>query len=74
MSTVPLTFEEKQRRSDLIRRLNKKEDSINPTEAQELRNLLEREKLEISQDRNCLAFIAITFLIGSVDAYLEAHQ
>lgn len=67
MSTVPLTLEEKQRRSDLVRRLGKKEDMINPTEAQELLILLEREKHEISQDRNCLAFIAITFL-------LEAHQ
>lgn len=72
MNIIPLTSEEKQRRSDLVRKL-KEEDMINPTEAQELRNLLEREKLEISQDRNCLAYIAITFLIGNVDEYLETH-
>jgi uncharacterized membrane protein len=38
----------------------------------ELRDLLEREKHMIAQQGNCLAFLAVTFLISYVDDYLEA--
>jgi hypothetical protein len=41
MYTVPLNVEEEQRRSNLAQRL--KQGTISLTEAQELRNLLERE-------------------------------
>ena len=70
--TVPLKVEEEQKRSDLVQRL--KQGTISLTEAQELRNLLEREKHVIAQQRNCLALLAITFLISYVDEYLEAKS
>jgi hypothetical protein len=72
MNTVPLKVEEEQRRSDLVQRL--KQGTISLTEAQELRNLLEREKHVIAQRRNCLALLAVTFLINNVDEYLEAKN
>ena len=72
MNTVPLKVEEEQQRSDLVQRL--KQGTISLTEAQELRNLLEREKHVIAQQRNCLALLAITFLISYVDEYLEAKS
>ena len=64
--------EEEQRRSDLAQRL--KLGTISLTEAQELRTLLEREKHMIAQQGNCLAFLAVTFLISYVDEYLEAKS
>jgi hypothetical protein len=64
--------EEEQRRSDLAQRL--KQGTISLTEAQELRTLLEREKHMIAQQGNCLAFLAVTFLISYVDEYLEAKS
>ena len=72
MDTIPLNVEEEQRRSNLVQRL--KQGTISLTEAQELRNLLEREKHMIAQQRNCLAFLAVTFLINNVDEYLEAKS
>jgi uncharacterized membrane protein len=38
------------------------------------RNLLEREKHVIAQQGNCLAFLAVTFLISYVDEYLESKS
>lgn len=72
MDTVPLSVEEEQRRTDLVQRL--KQGTISLTEAQELRNLLEREKHVIAQQGNCLAYLAVTFLISYVDEYLEAKS
>ena len=72
MDTIPLNVEEEQRRSNLVQRL--KQGTISLTEAQELRNLLEREKHVIAQQGNCLAFLAVTFLINNVDEYLEAKS
>jgi hypothetical protein len=72
MDATPLNVEEEQRRSDLAQRL--KQGTISLTEAQELRDLLEREKHVIAQQRNCLAYLAVTFLISYVDEYLEAKS
>jgi hypothetical protein len=72
MDTVHLNVEEEQRLNDLVQRL--KQGSISLTEAQELRTLLEREKRVIAQQGNCLAFLAVTFLISYVDEYLEAKS
>jgi hypothetical protein len=72
MDTIPLNIEEEQRRSDLAQRL--KQGTISLTEAQELRTLLEREKHMIAQQGNCLAFLAVTFLISYIDEYLEAKS
>ena len=69
MDATPLNVEEEQRRSDLVQRL--KQGTISLTEAQQLRDLLEREKHVIAQQRNCLAYLAVTFLISYVDEYLE---
>ena len=65
MDATPLNVEEEQRRSDLVQRL--KQGTISLTEAQQLRDLLEREKHVIAQQRNCLAYLAVTFLISYVD-------
>jgi hypothetical protein len=67
-----LNVEEEQRRSDLVQRL--KQGTISLTEAEQLRDLLEREKHVIAQQRNCLAYLAVTFLISYVDEYLEAKS
>ena len=72
MNTAPLNVEEEQRRSNLAQKL--KHGTISLTEAQELRNLLEREKHMIAQQKNCLALLAVTFLISYVDVYLEAKS
>jgi hypothetical protein len=72
MNTAPLNVEEEQRRSNLAQKL--KHGTISLTEAQELRNLLEREKHMIAQQGNCLASLAVTFLISYVDEYLEAKS
>lgn len=56
-------MEEELRRSDLIHKL--KQGKMTLTEAHKLRDLLEREKHTISQLGNCLAIIAVTFLIES---------
>jgi hypothetical protein len=72
MDATPLNVEEEQRRSDLVQRL--KQGTVSLTEAQELRNLLEREKHMVAQQRNCLALLAVTFLISFVDEYLEAKS
>jgi shikimate kinase len=66
-----LTFEEKQSRSDLIHKLN--QSKIRAREAKELRTLLNREKQIISLQGNCLAFLAVTFLIGYVEDYLGVN-
>jgi len=72
VNTIDLTSEEEQRRSDLTQRL--KQGTISLTEAQELRDLLEREKYMIAQQGNCLASRAVTFLISYVDEHLEAKS
>ena len=72
MNTIPLNVEEEQRRSDLVQKL--KQGTISLNEAQELRDLLEREKHMIAQQGNCLAFLAVTFLISYVDECLEAKS
>jgi uncharacterized membrane protein len=59
-------------KSNLAQRL--KQGTISLTEAQELRNFLEREKHIIAQQGNCLAFLAVIFLISYVDEYLEAKS
>jgi hypothetical protein len=65
-------FEEQQRRSKLVQKL--KEGEISLIEAQELRNLLKREKQMISQQGNCLPFFAATFLTSYVDEYIESKS
>ena len=72
MDATPLNVEEEQRRSDLVQRL--KQGTVSLTEAQQLRDLLEREKHMVAQQRNCLALLAVTFLISFVDEYLEAKS
>jgi hypothetical protein len=67
-----LTFEYAQRRSDLVHKL--KQSQISLDESRELRTLLEREKTAISQQGNCLAFLAVTFIIGYLEEYLEANN
>jgi hypothetical protein len=69
---MDLTSEEEQRRSALSQKLKKREISL--TEARELRTLLEREKLMIAQDGNCLALIAVRFLISYIDEYLGSKS
>jgi hypothetical protein len=69
---VEPVFEEEQRRSDLVHKL--KQGEISLAEAHELRDLLEREKRIISQLGNCLAILAVTFLISYVDEYLESKS
>jgi hypothetical protein len=69
---MELTFEEEQRRGDLIRKL--KQEEISLEEAHELRNLLEVERQMISQQRNCLPLFAVTFLLGYVDEYIESKS
>lgn len=65
---MELTFEEQgQRRSELVHKL--KQGEITLAEAQELRALLEREKHMIAQQGNCLASLAVTFLIRYIDEY-----
>jgi hypothetical protein len=65
MNIKEFTFEEGQRRSDLLHKL--KQSEINLAEANELRGLLEREKQMISQHGSCLPLFAVTFLISYVD-------
>jgi hypothetical protein len=67
-----LTFEDEQRRSELAYKI--KQSQISLEEAKELRSLLQREKTTISQQGNCLAFLAVTFLLGYVEEYLEASN
>jgi hypothetical protein len=71
MKEIPLNIEEEQRRGDLVQKL--KQCVITP-EALELRDLLEREKHMVSQLGNCLAILAVTFLISYVDEYLESKS
>jgi hypothetical protein len=67
-----MDIEEEQRRSDLVHKL--KQGEITLAEARELRDLLEREKHMISQLGNCLATLAVSFLISYVDEYLESKS
>jgi hypothetical protein len=69
---MELTFEEEQRRSELVHKLKHSEISLG--KAQELRTLLEREKGMIAQQGNCLAFFAAKFLIDYVDEYLQSKS
>jgi hypothetical protein len=70
MNIKEFTFEEGQRRSDLVRKL--KQNEISLSEIRELRDLLEREKHMVSQQGNCLPVFAVTFLISYVDEYIES--
>jgi hypothetical protein len=72
VDAIELTVEEELRRSDLAQKL--KQGEITLAEAHELRNLLEKEKRIISQQGNCLAILAVTFLISYVDEYLESQS
>jgi hypothetical protein len=72
VDAIELTSDEEQRRSDLVHKL--KQGEITLAEAHELRYLLEREKHRISQLGNCLAILAVTFLISYVDEYLESKS
>lgn len=72
MNVDHLDVDEELRRSDLIHKL--KQGEITIAEAHELRDLLEREKHMISQLGNCLAILAVTFLITYVDEYLESRS
>ena len=72
MDAMKLTIEEELKRTDLAQKLKKGEITI--AEAHELRNLLEKEKHIISQHGNCLAILAVTFLISYVDEYLESNS
>jgi hypothetical protein len=69
---MELTFEEEQRRSDLVHKLTQGIMSL--SEAQELRTLLERERHILTQQGNCLAFFAVRFLIEYVDEYLQSKS
>jgi hypothetical protein len=73
MNIKELTIEEGQKRSDLVYKL-KRGEMISLEEAQELRNLLEREKRMITYEGNCLPFFAVTFLISYVDEYIESKS
>lgn len=70
MDAMNLTIEDELKRTDLAQKLKKGEITI--AEAHELRNLLEKEKRIISRQGNCLAILAVTFLISYVDEYLES--
>ena len=72
MDAIGLTSDEERRRSDLVHKL--KQSEITLAEAHELRDLLEREKHRISQLGNCLAIVAVTFLISYVDEYIESRS
>jgi hypothetical protein len=69
---MELTSKEEQKRSELVRKL--KQGEITIAEAHELRDLLEREKHMISQLGNCLAILAVTFLISYVEEYIESKS
>ena len=72
MDTIGLTFGEEQRRTALVHKLT--QGTISLAEAQELRNLLERERLMLTQQGNCLAFCAVRFLIDYVDEYHQINS
>jgi hypothetical protein len=72
VNAIELTIEEEQRRSDLVHKL--KQGEITLAEAHKLRDILEREKHMISQLGNCLASLAVTFLLSYVDEYLESRN
>ncbi len=72
MNINPLSQQEIQRRRQLTRLFS--DDRINPAQAQELRDLLEREKSEAAQQGNFLALLAIAFLIGLVVGYIASQQ
>jgi hypothetical protein len=69
---MELTSKEEQKRSELVRML--KQGEITLAEAHELRDLLEREKHMISQLGNCLAILAVTFLMSYVEEYIESKS
>jgi hypothetical protein len=66
MDTIDLTFEEKQRRSDLVRKL--KQGEISFAKAHEIR------KQMVSQKGNYLPFFVVTFLISYVHEYIESKS
>jgi hypothetical protein len=72
VDTIDLSHEEEQRRTALVQKLT--QGSINLTEAQELRTLLEKERHMLTQQGNCLAFFAARFLIDYVDEYLQSKS
>ena len=72
MNTLDLSYEEEQRRTALIHKLTQCTISLN--EAHELRALLEKERHMLTQQGNCLAFLAARFLIDYVDEYLQSKS
>jgi hypothetical protein len=72
VDTIDLSHEEEQRRTALVQKLT--QGSINLTEAQELRTILEKERHMLTQQGNCLAFFAARFLIDYVDEYLQSKS
>ena len=72
MDTIELTIEEEQRRTVLVHKIT--QGTIDTSEAQELRTLLERERHMLTQQGNCLAFFAVRFLTDYVDEYLQSKS
>jgi hypothetical protein len=72
VDAIELTSEEEQRRTSLVHELT--QGTINLTEAQELRSLLERERHMLTQQGNCLTFFAARFLMDYVDEYLQSKS
>ncbi len=72
VDTIDLSHEEEQRRTALVQKLT--QGSINLTEAQELRTILEKERHMLTQQGNCLAFFAARFLIDYIDEYLQSKS
>jgi hypothetical protein len=72
MNTIPLNLNEINRRRELTQLFS--EDRINRQQAEELRNLLEREKFEAAERGNFAALLAIAFLIGLVVGWLASQH
>ncbi|HJR47946.1 MAG TPA: hypothetical protein VJ799_07295 [Nitrososphaeraceae archaeon] len=72
MNTIPLNLDEIHRRRELTQLFS--EDKINRQQAEELRNLLEREKFEAAERGNFAVLLAIAFLIGLVVGWLANQK
>lgn len=67
-----ITQLEIQKRVDLTEKLRTKE--LNPIEADELKNILEKEKKKAITGGDLLTVLAIAFLIGLVIDYLSSER
>ena len=67
-----LTSQEVRRRIELTEKLKTK--VLNPTEGDELKNILEKEKKKATSLGDLLAVLAIVFLIGLVVDYLSEEK